>query len=144
DMIVKLEFYDFVVGQISHSEKEEEVKKRVKIETRDTTRVQYNNYVAKLKTYTDKVYSSGRLDVKIIEFDGSKIRLNDRVHGSFTWINDYAIFAGDKEALNKEQLELTKRKVAPMPPGQDLFIEFTKPIYDQLTGKLNRFFKKYN
>lgn len=144
DMIVRLEFYDFIVGQIEHNEKEEEVKKRVQIETKDTSRVQYKTYVAKLKTYTDKVNSGGVLDLKIVEFEGNKILMNDRIPGSFTWLNDYAMFVGDKEALDKNQLELTKRKVSPLPPGQDLFIEFTKPIYDQLTGKLNRFFKKYD
>ncbi|MBN1822245.1 MAG: hypothetical protein JW833_16105 [Prolixibacteraceae bacterium] len=144
DMIVRLEFYDFVVGQINHSEKEEELKNRVRIETKDTTRVQYKTYTAKLKTFTDKVTSGGVLDVKVVDYAQDKLLINDRVPGSFVWTNDYAIYVGDKEALSKKQLELTERKTAPIPSGQDLFIEFTKPIYDQLTGKLNSFFRKYN
>ena len=63
---------------------------------------------------------------------------------AFMWLNEYAIFVGDVEALDKNQLELTKRKVLPLPDQQDLFIEFTRPIYDQLTQKLNRFFNRYN
>jgi len=144
DMVVSLEFYDFVVGQTEHSEKEEEVKRRVQVETRDTTKVVYRNYTAKLKTYIDKVNSGGVLDVKIAEGQGGKLLMNERIPGSFTWVNEYAMYVGDKEALDKEQRELTERKVAPLPPGQELFVEFTKPIYNQLTGKLRRFFRAYN
>jgi len=144
DMVVSLEFYDFVVGQTEHSEKEEEVNRRGQVETKDTTRVIYRTYSAKLKTYADKVNSGGVLDVKITEGQGGKLLLNERIPGSFTWVNEYAMFVGDKEALDKEQLELTKWKLAPLPPGQELFVEFTKPIYNQLTGKLRRFFRAYN
>ncbi len=144
DMVVSLEFYDFVVGQTEHSEKEEEVKRRVQVETRDTTRVVYRNYTAKLKTYSDKVNSGGVLDVKISEGEGGKLLMNERVPGSFTWVNEYAMYVGDKEALDKEQRKLTERKVAPLPPGQELFVEFTKPIYTRLTGKLRNFFRAYN
>jgi len=144
DMVVKLEFYDFVVGQVEQSEKEEEVKRHVEVETRDTTRTAYKTYTAKLKTFSDKVNSGGVLDVKIVETGAGKLLLSERIPGSFTWVNEYAMYVGDEEALDKKQLELTKRKVAPLPPGQDLFVEFTRPIYDQLSNKLNRFFRQYN
>lgn len=144
DMVMKLEFYDFVVGNTEHSEKEEEVKQQVKIESKDTTQVQYKTYTAKLKTFADKVVSGGVLDVKIVETSDGKLLLSDRVPGSFTWVNQYAMFVGDKEALTKDQLEMTKNSVKPLPPGQDLFVSFTKPIYDQLTSRLNQFFRKYN
>lgn len=144
DMVVKLEFYDFVVGQVEQSEKEEEVKRHVEVETRDTTRTTYKTYTAKLKTFSDKVNSGGVLDMKIFEAGTGKLLLSERIPGSFTWVNEYAMYVGDEEALDKKQLELTKRKVAPLPPGQDLFVEFTRPIYDQLSNKLNRFFRQYN
>ena len=144
DFIVDMEFFDFSVGNLSHSEKEETVEKRVKIESKDTTRVQYKTYTAKLKTYTDQVYSGGTLRVRIIDPANDKLLMDELVPGSFTWVNDYAMFIGDKEALNNNQFELTKRKAAPLPPEQDLFIEFTKPIYSQVTQNLNRFFRKYN
>ncbi|NQU51046.1 MAG: hypothetical protein HQ522_00755 [Bacteroidetes bacterium] len=144
DYVVALQFFDFSVGNTVRREVEEQVKNRVKIESKDTTRVQYKNYEAKIKTFTDEVNSRGILDVKIIEFNGNKLMQNDRIPGSFKWINDYAIYVGDIEALNKKQIELTQKKAVPLPPKQDLFIEFTKPIYDQLTGKLNNFFRRYN
>lgn len=143
DFIVQMEFYDFSVGNITRKEKEEELTNRVQIETKDTTRIQYKTYKAKLKTYTDEVVSGGRLNYKIIDFHSNNLLRDNLIPGSFTWINEYAIFAGDKEALNKNQLELTRHKAAPLPPEQDLFIEFTRPIYDQLTSQFNQFFRKY-
>lgn len=144
DFIVNMEFFDFSIGNLTHSEKEEKVEKRVKVETKDTTKVEYKNYMAKLKTFSDKVESGGSLRVKIFETPSENLMLDDIIPGAFTWINKYAIFVGDQEALDKKQLELTKRKAMPLPPEQDLFIEFTKPIYNQVTNRLNRFFQRYN
>lgn len=144
DFIVDMQFFDFSVGNLSHTEKEEKLDKRVKIESKDTTRVQYKNYTAKFKTFTDQVVSGGTLRVRIIEPATDKLLSDELIPGSFTWVNQTAMFVGDVEALDNNQRELTKRKVLPLPPQQDLFIEFTRPIYDQLTQKLNRFFRRYN
>lgn len=144
DFIVDMEFYDFSVGNLSRAEKEENLEKRVKIESRDTTRVHYKTYAAKLKTFTDQVVSGGTLRVRIIEPSTDKLLSDELIPGSFNWVNQYAIYVGDVEALNKNQAELIQRKALPLPPHQDLFIEFTKPIYDQLIQKLNRFFRRYN
>ena len=143
DFIVKMEFYDFSVGNLSRKEKEENLTKRVEINKADTTKVEYKTYKAKLKTYTDEVLSGGRLKYKIIDFQNDNLLRDNLIPGSFTWVHEYALFVGDKEALSKEQLELTKNKVLPLPPEQDLFIEFTKPIYEQLTTQLDQFFRKY-
>jgi hypothetical protein len=143
DFIVRMEFFDFSVGNLTRNEKEEILKKRVEINVKDTTKVEYRTYSAKLKTYTDEVVSGGRLKLKIIDFQTNNLLRDNLIPGSFTWINDYAIFVGDIDALDNKQIELTKRKALPLPPGQDLFIEFTKPIYEQLTNRLNSFFRKY-
>ena len=144
DFVINMEFFDYSVGNLTHSEKEENLENKVKIESKDTTRVQYKTYKAKLKTFTDQVVSGGTLRVRIVEPATDKLMMDDLVPGSFTWINQYAMFVGDEEALNKEQLEMTKGKVLPLPPQQDLFVEFTKPIYNQVISKFNRFFQRYN
>lgn len=144
DFIVDMEFFDFSVGNLKQTEKEEKVEKKVKIETRDTTKVEYKNYVAKIKTFSDQVLSGGSLRVRIIDPVNDQIMSDEIVPGSFIWVNEYAMFVGDKEALDNKQLELIKRKAVPLPPEQDLFIEFTKPIYNQVTQNLSRFFKRYN
>ena len=144
DFIVDMEFFDFTVGNINRAQKEEKVEKKVKIETRDTTKVEYKTYAAKLKIFTDQVVSGGSLRIRIIDQLNDKLIKDEIVPGTFTWVNEYAIYAGDKEALNANQLQLTQRNVLPLPPEQDLFIEFTKPIYSQVTQILDRFFRRYN
>ncbi|NOY96857.1 MAG: hypothetical protein GXO81_10905 [Chlorobi bacterium] len=143
DMVIRLRFYDFEVGNLEHFEKEEVLTKKVEIESKDTLKTEYKTYNAKLKAFTDKASSRGLLDVKIIDFASNKLLVDDKIPGEFVWVNNYAIFVGDKEALDKEQLALTKRKAMPLPSAQGLFIEFTKPMYSRLTAKLRRFFKQY-
>lgn len=144
DFIVNLEFFDFSIGNLTHSEKEEKLEKKVKIETKDTTKVEYRTYMAKLKTFSDKVQSGGSLRVQIFDPSSDKLYYDDILPGAFTWVNEYAMYVGDEAALDKKQLDLTKRKAVPLPPEQDLFIEFTKPIYSQVTQRLNQFFQRYN
>ena len=144
DYIVDLEFFDFSVGNLSRSEKEESLTTRVPIESRDSTKVRYKTYSAKIKTYTDQVVSGGNLRMMIFEPSTDKILRDELIPGSFTWVNQYAMYVGDVEALNDKQFQLTQNKVMPLPPHQDLFIEMTRPIYDQVTNKLYSFFRRYN
>lgn len=143
DFVVQMEFFDFSVGNLVRTEKEEELIKKVKLETKDTTRVEYKTYAAKLKTFTDEVLSGGRLSYKVIDFQNKNLLRDNLIPGSFTWMNKYAMYVGDKEALSNEQMNLTRQKAVPLPPDQDLFVEFTRPIYDQLTSQLDQFFRKY-
>ncbi len=143
DFIVQMEFFDFSVGNLTRTVNEENLVKKVQAERKDSTRTKELVYTAKLKTYTDEVVSAGRLNFRVIDFRTNDILRNNLIPGSFTWVNQYAIFAGDKEALNKQQLQLTQNQAMPLPPEQDLFIEFTKPIYDQLVNQIDQFFRRY-
>ncbi|MCK3684434.1 hypothetical protein [Maribellus sp. YY47] len=143
DFIVQMEFFDFSVGNLVRSEKEEELINKVKVETKDTTRVIYKTYKAKLKTYSDKVISGGSLSYRIIDFNTNNLLRDKLIPGSFTWENKYAIYVGDEQALSEKQFALTKNKALPLPPHQDLFIEFTRPIYNNLSADLDQFFRRY-
>jgi hypothetical protein len=143
DMVLQLEFFDFVVGNQVHTENEKEFTKTVKVNPKDTLKNEAVTYKAKLKTFEDRIASGGVVDMKIISYPEKKLLASDRIPGEFVWVNQYAIFVGDKEALSKEQLELTRNKVQVPPPAQNLFVEFTKPIFQQLVLKLNTFFRNY-
>nr|WP_319569987.1 hypothetical protein [uncultured Draconibacterium sp.] len=142
DFVVRMEFYDFSVGNLVRNEKEESLTKKVKVPLTDSTFVN-KTYRAKLKTYTDEVISGGRLNYRIVDFQNDKLLRDNLIPGSFTWVNQYALFAGDEQALSDAQYALTQQKAVPLPPHQDLFIEFTRPIYKQLTDELYRFFRRY-
>ena len=142
DFVVRMEFYDFSVGNLVRNEKEESLAKRVRVPVTDSTFVT-KTYRAKLKTYTDEVISGGRMNYRIVDFQNDKLMRDNLIPGSFTWVNQYAIFAGDEEALSDEQYALTQQKAIPLPAHQDLFIEFTRPIYKQLTDELYNYFRRY-
>ncbi len=144
DMILRLEFYDFVVGNTLRTESEKEVSRTVKVTTKDSLRTPTITYRAKLKIFTEKVASGGVVDLKIIDYPTGKLMVNDRIPGEFIWMNQFALFVGDEEALSDEEYRLTKQKSLPPPPPQALFVEFTKPIYSRLTGRISNFFAQYN
>ncbi len=143
DFIMQMEFFDFSVGNLTRTVNEENLVNKVKVEGKDSTRIKEKVYTAKLKTYTDEVLSAGRLNFRVVNFQTNDLLRNSLIPGSFTWVNRYGIFAGDKEALNQQQFQLTKNQAMPLPPEQDLFIEFTKPIYEQLVNQINEFFRRY-
>ena len=142
DFIVQMEFFDFSVGNLIRHENEQALVRTEKVAINDTTDV-IKTYRAKYKTYTDEVISQGRLNYKIIDFQNDKLMRDQLVPGAFTWINEYAIFAGDKKALSEQQFLLTQNRAMPLPPNQELFIEFTRPIYDRLSAELDSFFRRY-
>lgn len=142
DFIVRMEFYDFSVGNLYQDAREENLSRKVQVPINDSTFVT-RTYRAKLKIYTDQVVSGGRLNYQIIDFRTDNLLRDNLIPGSYTWVNQYAIYAGDKQALNERQYELTQRRAIPLPPRQELFIEFTRPIYEQLTNELYQFFRPY-
>ncbi len=142
DFIVRMEFFDFSVGNIVRNQKKESLVKREEVAINDSTKVT-KTYRAELKTYTDEVISEGRLNYKIIDFQSDKLMRDKLIPGSFTWINQYAIYAGDAKALNTKQEALISNDALPLPPKQELFIEFTRPIYTELTSELYGFFRRY-
>jgi hypothetical protein len=143
DMVMNLEFFDFVVGNQVHSESEKELSKTVKVNPKDTLNNETVTYKAKLKTIEDRVASGGVVELKIVSYPAKKLLLADRIPGEFGWINRYGIYVGDKEALSNEQLEMTRNKVQMPPPAQTMFVEFTKPIFQQLVSRVNSFFRDY-
>jgi hypothetical protein len=108
----------------------------------DTNKV-YGTVKATLHHYRKTTTSKGVVSFKIIDAKTGALLSVEKMPGEFVWVSEWATFNGDERALSPEQLALTKLKELPAPPPQDLFIEFTKPIYDQITTKINEFYKAY-
>lgn len=151
DMLMRLAFYDFYVGRPAHYEETQtldriiEEKVPVKV-SRDSTRyeIQKVRRTGKIRIITDEVASGGLLDVKIEDFQARKLLLDNKIPGEFMWRNRYGIFVGDDEVLTPEERKIINNK-AILPPGpQDLFLEFTRPIYSRLNETMTNFFRRYN
>jgi hypothetical protein len=89
------------------------------------------------------VSSSGTLQVKILDAYNKKILENKVFPGSFVWQTEWASYNGDQRALSKEQLDLCQKKPEAPPAPQDLFFEFTRPIFDQTRSFLRSYYRRF-
>jgi hypothetical protein len=147
DHILKIQFDDFSVGNTNMKEKEETVTKdSVKVgETKveGKTVPVYNTVKAKLTTYRKEVISSGLLSMVVVDGKTSGVLTHQKFPGTFTWVSTWAQYNGDERALTKQQILLSNQHELQPPQPQDLFLELTKPIYDQLIPAVKNFYASY-
>jgi hypothetical protein len=147
DQVMRIQFDDFSVGNVNLKEKEETVSKdsvkvgETKIEGK--TVPVYNTVKAKLTTYRKEVISTGLLSMLILDAKSNGVLAHKKFNGEYSWVNTWARFNGDDRALTDQQLNLCKQKEVQPPANQDLFLEFTKPIYNQLLPAIKGFYQNY-
>jgi tetratricopeptide (TPR) repeat protein len=144
DQIVYIKFDDFIVGQSIIKETVEEFTidsvKIGDVDTKEGKKAVYGTVKAKLHTFTKTVVSNGLLDFQIVNASNGAIIKHHKFPGSYNWYTNWGYFNGDERALTKEQLIITTYKELPPPLPQDLFINFTVPIYDQVTNTMRNYF----
>jgi hypothetical protein len=146
DEILMMEFDDFTVGSTYDKDSEKEYTSKDSVKTGTATingqKVDvYDRVKAKLFIHRREVVSSGVLVVQIVDANSNKPIATQKFPGTYTWFIEWANYNGDERALTPQQIELCKRKPVMPPPPQDLFLEFTKPIYEQLKGFLRNYYK---
>jgi len=110
--------------------------------TIDTTKI-YSTVKATLYYSKKATTSKGVVSFKIIDAKTNALLAVEKLPGEYVWVSEWATFNGDERALTAQQLQWSKQKEKVPPSPQDLFIEFTRPIYDQVTMKLKNFYKGY-
>jgi tetratricopeptide (TPR) repeat protein len=144
DHLLSLSFDDFVVGQTYVKERIQDVKRdSVKLGETAQKRPVYGTVKARVTTFEKTISSSGLLDFRIRDFNNGRIISQEKMPGTFIWRDVWGTFNGDERALTEEERRICRRKEIMPPPPQDLFIEFTKPIYSQLTTKIRGFYSRY-
>ena len=148
DQIIRLQFDDFVVGQTFMNSKEEIVTSKDSVKVGEVTVegkkvAVYNKVTAKMTSHKKTVSSRGVLDMQIFDPAANRVVYQNKFPGEFVWFSEWASFNGDERALNDAQKKMCKQREVPPPPPQDLFVEFCKPIYDQVTNQIRRFYKEY-
>ena len=148
DHVVRLEFIEFVVGETNLKSEKINVTSKDSVKT-GTAKIGGKNvdvYGLVNATVTrnhKSVRSRGLLSMEIYDYKSKKVLLRDQLPGEFIWDNKWASFNGDERALSKSDLEAVRFKEEMPPPAQQLFIEFCKPIYDQFSTRIKRFYDKY-
>lgn len=148
DHVVTLQFDDFVVGQTLLERNTETMtsKDSVKVgetKIRDKAQPVYGKVTAKFTHSRKTVVSGGILDLSIGEFGTGRKVHQDKLSGEYTWVCEWGSYTGDERALTPAQKSMAKQRELQPPAPQELFIEFSKPLYDQLTRKLRNFYKSY-
>jgi len=149
DQVIAMRFEDFVVGETHDTDIEKVVISADSVEVGSTelkngeTIKVFNKVKAKLHIHKREVISKGLLSLQIEDFSNKRIVNNKQLGGEYVWFSEWGHFNGDERALTKEELEICDSEPVLPPARQDLFVEFTKPIYTQLTSELRRFYNRY-
>lgn len=148
DHIIQIQFLDFQVGNTHTREVSKEITgadsvKIGDVKTKEGVQPAYGLPKATFTTFTKEVISKGVLELKILEFSSGKILMNRNIPGEYRWFTEWASFTGDKRALSEKQFELLRNRPSSPPNNQELFIEFTKPVFSQLQNDVKSFYSRY-
>ena len=141
---IQIQFDDFVVGQTSLYEKEKMVTRdSVVLGTDKEKKNVYGTVKATLHTFTKTMTSTGVIDMRIVDAKSNSVLSQNKLGGTYVWETHWGWFTGDERALSSEELDCVRQREAFPPPPQQLFIEFTKPIFSQVTARVISQYKRY-
>jgi hypothetical protein len=144
---VMLNFEDFTVGNIRETSNTIELKRdsivvgTVKVESK--TYNSYNTVKANLTNYKREISSGGILSLRIVDAQNNREIQKQNFTGNYVWNTSWASFKGDDRALNDDQKRMCNKEPQVQPSQQDLFIEFTKPIYSQAVSYIRSTYSRY-
>ncbi len=149
DQILEINFEDFVVGEthtLETREKMEQDSVLIGEITLDSGRKKevIGTVSAEVAVYKMDMSSRGIVNLTITKngLENKDLAYQD-FPGEFVWFHEWGNFNGDERALTVRQLELCNNRPVSPPPPQQLFLEFTKPIHQQLHGRLIAFYRNY-
>jgi hypothetical protein len=148
DQYLRMKFEEFVMGQVYDKETIQEVSKDSvvvgQVTLPDGSKMNaYNTVKAKLTTFRRELISYGVLEVIIVDTYNNQVIAQRKFPSEYVWFTEWGNYSGDERALTPEQKKLSTMKAVPPPPPQPLFIEFTRPIFNQVTPFLNSYFKQF-
>ena len=143
DQVLSLNFQDFVVGQTYVKESLEEViSDTIKVGTQDGKAI-YGTVKARVSVFEKTITSGGMLNFRVTDWQSKNVISQENLQGTYVWMDKWGSYKGDERALTANQKRLMNQRESAPPPPQDLFIEFTKPIYSQLIGNIRQFYNRY-
>jgi hypothetical protein len=149
DQIIRLNFLNFVVGQVresknSHEARRDSVKTGTYKDDKGVLHDVYGTVKATVSSRKVEVSSSGVLNAFIIDYKTNTILSQQRFPGTFVWSDSYATFNGDERALSKRELDMCRRtSLSPPPPPQEMFVQFTVPIFNNLMQFFQNYYRRY-
>lgn len=145
DHIISMQFDDFVLGQTLIESKTKEVKRDSVVvgqytDQDGTEHDVYGTVKAELTEFRKTLASTGVLNFEIRDAYTGRVLTNRKLPSEDIWVHEWLSYNGDKRALTKEELRLSKERELPPPLPQTLFVSFIDRIYSQITGNISRFY----
>lgn len=149
DQYLIMQFDEFVVGQayvketVRERSRDSVVIGSVTIKEDSTANV-YGTVEAEMHQFQKVITSSGLLDLRIVDARTGATITQQKFPGTYEWFDYWGFYNGDQRALNEEdQKFLVKKRESTNPSPQELFIEFTQPIYAQATSFVRSYYQNY-
>jgi hypothetical protein len=145
--LIILNFEDFDISDMKESNHTEELMRdsvkvgEVKVEGK--TYNSYNTVKAILTVFRREINSYGSLRISIVDALNNQDIQHREFAGNYNWDTRWAKFKGDDRALTDKQKEMCNREPGNPPFDQQLFIEFTKPIYSQAISFIQSEYGRY-
>ena len=143
---IALDFLDFTVGNVHEAKTTQEIKREnvpIEVNVNGVKTIANTTVKANFTTYRREIISGGKLHVRIIDAQAESVVDQRAFEGSYVWVSEWGSYTGDDRALSDEQKKIAARQATLPPPNQDLFIEFTKPIYTQVISYIKTVYRKY-
>ncbi|MDR0352277.1 MAG: hypothetical protein LBI02_02605 [Opitutaceae bacterium] len=128
-----LDFGDFSIGHTKESSNTVDVKRdnvivgSVKVDGKDLDA--RATVKAKFTTFQREIISTGTLRIRILRAPGGGLADQRAFAGKHIWSTVWGGYTGDDRALSPEQKHRARTQPKVSPQHQDLFVEFTRPIY---------------
>ena len=145
--LIVLNFEDYSIGNVRESKDTREMSRdsvivgQVKVEGKMYN--SYNTVKARISVFRRDIDSGGKLIISIIDAQNNKGLQRRDFPGSYTWTTKWANFKGDDRALSDEQKRLCNREPLTPPSDQDMFIEFSRPIYYNAMSFIQSVYGRY-
>lgn len=148
DYRIRLNFEDFAVGAGRQASTTKEVVRDSVIigtytDKRNRTYDVYGTVKAELTLVQVETVAQGTLYVQTVDLVTGRAVEQKSFPGSFIWSDYWGTYNGDDRALTEEEYATCQRKPLPLPPPQELFAQFAKPIYVNFSKYLDDFFKSH-
>lgn len=144
---IVLNFEDFSIGDVRETSNSTDMKRDSvvvgTVKVNGKTYNSYNTVKAKFISIRREISSSGTLSLRIIDAANNRDLQFRNFSGSYVWYTTWGTFTGDDRALTDQQKRQCEQRPQNLPVNQDLFVEFTKPIYNQTISYVKSAYSKY-
>lgn len=146
DQIISMEFDDFVLGQARIESKTVEVSRDSVVvgtftDKEEVTHDVYGTVKAEFTRHKKTLASSGVLNFEIKDAYSNSTIVHRKLASEDVWVHEWANYNGDKRALTKKEIALSKEKELPPPSAQVLFSSFIDRIYSQVIEQVQRSYR---